>query len=84
MLEWTEISLVDDLKLRLVASNWGLCGLQFQPFSAVDGVRNDANALLRETEDADIQLPGYHVTAHASFDDYKLITDEGSDALPAR
>ena len=37
-----------------------------------------------ETEDADIQLPGYHVTAHASFDDYKLITDEGSDALPAR
>jgi len=56
MLEWTEISLVDDLKLRLVASNWGLCGLQFQPFSAVDGVRNDANALLRETED---QLRAY-------------------------
>jgi hypothetical protein len=28
------------------------------------------------TEDADIQVPGYHVTAHARFDDYKLTTDE--------
>jgi hypothetical protein len=28
-----------------------------------------------ETEDADIQVPGYHVTAHASFNDYKLVTD---------
>jgi hypothetical protein len=28
-----------------------------------------------ETEDADIQVPGYHVTAHARFEDYKLITD---------
>jgi len=27
------------------------------------------------TEDADIQLPGYHVIAHAKFDDYKLTTD---------
>jgi hypothetical protein len=33
------------------------------------------------TEDADIQVPGYHVTAHATFNDYKLVTDDGSDAL---
>jgi hypothetical protein len=36
------------------------------------------------TEDADIQLPGYHVTAHATFDDYKLVTDPGSDAHPTQ
>ena len=34
------------------------------------------------TEDADIAVPGYHVTAHAQFDDYKLVTDTGSDAQP--
>jgi hypothetical protein len=28
-----------------------------------------------ETEDADIQVPGYHVVAHASFDEYRLVTD---------
>jgi hypothetical protein len=27
------------------------------------------------TEDADIKLPAYHVTAHATFTDYKIITD---------
>jgi hypothetical protein len=29
-----------------------------------------------KTEDADIQVPGYHVIAHAQFDDYKLTTDD--------
>jgi hypothetical protein len=29
-----------------------------------------------ETEDADIQVPGYHVTAHARFDGYKIVTDK--------
>jgi len=29
-----------------------------------------------QSEDADIQLPGYHVTAHAQFNDYKLVTDD--------
>jgi hypothetical protein len=29
-----------------------------------------------ESEDADIQVPGYHVIAHARFDDYKLVTDQ--------
>ena len=28
-----------------------------------------------QSEDADIQVPGYHVTAHAEFDSYKLTTD---------
>jgi hypothetical protein len=28
-----------------------------------------------ETTDAEIQVPGYHVLAHARFDDYKLVTD---------
>jgi hypothetical protein len=28
-----------------------------------------------ETTDAEIQVPGYHVLAHALFDDYKLVTD---------
>ena len=27
------------------------------------------------TEDADIKLPAYHVTAHATFSDYKIVTD---------
>jgi hypothetical protein len=32
----------------------------------------------RGTENADIQVPGYHITAHASFDGYHVTTD--SDA----
>jgi len=31
-----------------------------------------------QTEDADIQVPGYHVVAHAHFDSYKLTTDPPS------
>jgi hypothetical protein len=27
------------------------------------------------TEDADIKLPAYHVTAHATFTDYKIVMD---------
>jgi hypothetical protein len=30
---------------------------------------------LPKTESADIRLPGYHVEAHATFEDYKLVTD---------
>jgi O-6-methylguanine DNA methyltransferase len=43
MVEWTEVQLVDDLKLRLVASESGLQELQFPPFSPAVGERNDAN-----------------------------------------
>jgi methylated-DNA-[protein]-cysteine S-methyltransferase len=56
MLQWTEVTLVDDLKLRLVASNCGLCGLQFEPFVTVEGERDDDSALLHETAD---QLRAY-------------------------
>ncbi len=27
------------------------------------------------TEDAEIQLPAYHVVAHATFSDYKIVAD---------
>lgn len=30
---------------------------------------------LPQTEDAEIKVPGYHVEAHATFEDYKLVTD---------
>jgi hypothetical protein len=30
------------------------------------------------SEDADIQVPGYHVVAHAEFDEYKLVTDSSA------
>lgn len=29
-----------------------------------------------DTEDADIQVPGYHVTAHARFENYKIVSDK--------
>jgi methylated-DNA-[protein]-cysteine S-methyltransferase len=48
MIEWTEVRVVDDLKLRLVASNLGLRAVQFPPFEAVGGERNEANEVLLE------------------------------------
>jgi methylated-DNA-[protein]-cysteine S-methyltransferase len=43
MVEWTEVRVVDDLILRLVATKIGLRAVQFQPFSTDPGERNDAN-----------------------------------------
>jgi methylated-DNA-[protein]-cysteine S-methyltransferase len=48
MIEWTEAKVVDGLKLRLVASNLGLRAVQFPPFEAVEGERNEANRVLLE------------------------------------
>jgi methylated-DNA-[protein]-cysteine S-methyltransferase len=48
MIEWTEVRVVDDLKLRLVASNLGLRAVQFPPFEAAGGERNEANEVLLE------------------------------------
>ena len=31
-----------------------------------------------QNEDAEIQVPGYHIVAHATFDEYKLVTDPGA------
>ena len=47
MLEWTEVSVVDDLKLRLVATNLGIRAVQFLPSAPGEGTRNDANEFLR-------------------------------------
>jgi methylated-DNA-[protein]-cysteine S-methyltransferase len=49
MIEWSDVQVLDDLKLRLVATSLGLRALQFPPFEPVDGERNDANELLHDT-----------------------------------
>ncbi|HEX3744041.1 MAG TPA: methylated-DNA--[protein]-cysteine S-methyltransferase [Bryobacteraceae bacterium] len=43
MVEWTETYVVDDLKMRLVASKLGLRALQFHHFGEPEGERNDNN-----------------------------------------
>jgi len=48
MLEWTELLFVDDLKLRLVASESGIRAIEFTPAKLLDGRRNDANPILGE------------------------------------
>jgi methylated-DNA-[protein]-cysteine S-methyltransferase len=51
MAEWTEVKIVDDLELRLVASKSGLRAVQFPPFERLDSQRNDACELLVEATD---------------------------------
>jgi hypothetical protein len=36
------------------------------------------------SEDADIKLPAYHVVAHATFSDYKIVTDTTETASTGR
>jgi methylated-DNA-[protein]-cysteine S-methyltransferase len=48
MLEWTQIKLLDDVDLRLVASASGIRAIQFGPRAVVEGQRNDGNPLLME------------------------------------
>jgi len=48
MVEWTEVQVVDDLKLRLVASKSGLRAVQFPPFGLVEGGENPANTMMIE------------------------------------
>jgi methylated-DNA-[protein]-cysteine S-methyltransferase len=43
MMEWTEVNVLDDLKIRLVASKSGLRALQFHSFDPPEGERNDTN-----------------------------------------
>ncbi len=43
MVEWTEVRVVDDLIIRLVASKTGLRELHFPPFGPPRGERNDTN-----------------------------------------
>jgi hypothetical protein len=51
--------------------NGGRIDVHVNP-SLVDGVPVPA------TEDAEIKLPAYHVTAHATFSDYKIVTDSSA------
>lgn len=51
--------------------NGGRIDVRVNP-SVVDGIPVPA------TEDADIKLPAYHVVAHATFTDYKIVTDSGA------
>ena len=55
-------------KIQWLYVNGGKINVEVNP-SNVDGVP------VPETEDADIKLPAYHVTAHARFSDYKIVTD---------
>jgi methylated-DNA-[protein]-cysteine S-methyltransferase len=48
MVEWTEVNLVDDLKVGLVASNIGLRALHLRPFQMPLGERNDANRWMNQ------------------------------------
>ena len=58
-------------------------GLRQVQWSYVNGgvIRVDVNPVqidgfpVPQSEDAEIQVPGYHVLAHAQFDSYKLTTD---------
>ena len=53
--------------------NGGRIEVQVNPV-VVDGVPVPAS------EDAEIKLPTYHVVAHATFSDYKIVTDTASTA----
>jgi methylated-DNA-[protein]-cysteine S-methyltransferase len=48
MVEWTEVKIVDDLKIRLVASKSGLQAVQFHPFREPQGERNDTNGWMNQ------------------------------------
>ena len=51
MVEWTEVRVVDDLTLRLVATKLGLQMVQFPPFEAMEGERNDTNKWMNQAAD---------------------------------
>ena len=51
MVEWTEVRVVDDLTLRLVATKLGLQMVQFPPFEAIEGERNDTNKWMNQAAD---------------------------------
>ena len=50
MLEWTELIVVDGVRLRMVASDFGLRAVDFHlTWPVADATRSDANGLLKET-----------------------------------
>src|SRR5437879_331664 len=56
MLQWSQVQMVDGLKLRLVASTSGIRAIDFDVSRPVAGERNDQNRLLSETAE---QLHAY-------------------------
>jgi methylated-DNA-[protein]-cysteine S-methyltransferase len=64
MVEWTEVKVLDDLKLRLVASKSGLRTLQFPPFGPPEGERNDVNTWMNQAAD---QLRAYFAGTLRAF-----------------
>ena len=48
MVEWTEVIIVDDLKIRLVASKSGLRAVQFHSFREPASERNDLNRWMNQ------------------------------------
>jgi methylated-DNA-[protein]-cysteine S-methyltransferase len=50
MLEWTEVTVVDGVELRLVASASGMRAVEFDRRPVTEGQRNDRNPLLLEAE----------------------------------
>jgi methylated-DNA-[protein]-cysteine S-methyltransferase len=66
MLQWTELSVVDGLTLRLVASNSGLRAIDFHLTQDVSGaVRNNDNPVIRNTV---LQLRAYFAGELRNFD----------------
>jgi hypothetical protein len=60
---------VDGLRrIQWIYHNGGRIDVRVNP-TIVEGIPVPA------TEDADIKLPAYHVVAHATFTDYKIVTD---------
>ena len=49
MLEWSDVQIVDGLKLRLVASAAGVRVIEFHPEGNLAGIRNDENPLIADT-----------------------------------
>jgi len=66
MAEWTQLSVVDGLPLRIVASNSGIRAVDFHlSYPVADATRNDANLFL---QDAVRQLRAYFDGALRIFD----------------
>jgi methylated-DNA-[protein]-cysteine S-methyltransferase len=51
MVQWSEVTVLDDLKIRLVASNSGLRAVQFHSFGMPEGERNDLNRWMKQAAD---------------------------------
>ena len=56
-------------RIQWIYTNGGNIDVKVNPM-LVEGVPVPAS------EDADIKLPAYHVAAHATFTDYKIVTDQ--------